>query len=756
MSDLHFPYDFPFDFYTGTGISNVRSFPYDFPFYFHIAGESDLDIDVTLIALLKALLEAGVDLDTALQIIATLQALLDSGVDLDIIIGLIAVLKALLTVEGGLSVIIKLTAILQSLLNAVGGLDIAVRLIGILKALLTVEGGLAVIVGLVAILKALLEATGGLDIAIQLIAILKALLEAVGGLDVIVGLIAVLEALLTSEGGLDVIVQLVAVLKAYLTSEGGVTAVVQLIAQLEALLTAEGGLTVAIYLIAVLNTSLTAIGDLTVTVELEPEGEELMATQVKIDDIAVLIKKGSLIVENRIEERSIANFTIVDLLGTTYYKGQAVLIYDPNNVLIFGGVIDNPETVRMAPEGGFYHPITCTDYHYFADKRLVVASYAAGETCGFIVDDIFDNYLAEEGVTITATSIQAGPIIAEAVFNYGSVSEAYDALAELAGFTWFIDENKVLYFIDRTTNVAPWTATPSNIDNALLSGANPLYRNKQYVRGGTGLTDPQVETFSGNGQTVAFTVGYPIASVPTVNVVGVGVQDMGIKGLETGEDCYWSKGDATIVFDALSIPPAIANNIVVTYVGEYPLISLAINEGSQIALKAIEGSGTGIVESIVDEAYHESKDSSLESAGAKLLHYCRDAAKLSYSTVETGLKAGQFQPVDYPLLGLDEAEMLIESVMTRVHTGNLSYDVVTIQGPAMGGWTKFFSTILRRQTASLHIGAGRLLVLLQEGEDLDLAEAPTRWEQEKGEYCWAVKTNGAGLREARWDFFTWG
>lgn len=473
-----------------------------------------------------------------------------------------------------------------------------------------------------------------------------------------------------------------------------------------------------------------------------------------IGGVTLELVKGSPLVEQRIEERSTAEFTIIDLLGTaTFQRGQPVALHDATG-LIFGGVIDTPKKTAIAPSGGLYHPIRCTDWHYLADKRLVVAAWTVPTAAGTIVTTLHTDYLDDEGVTVG--SIQDGPDIPEVVFNYVTVAEALDALAEMAGYTWFIDEQKRLFFVDRATYLAPWNwsvATPKPAGSkARLSEGNPLYRNQQYIRGGMGLTTAQVETRTGDDTVYNFVMRYPLAQEPAIEVAGALVDsaDIGIKGLETGKDWYWSKGDNII--SAAAVPGDVALEF--TYYGQYPLITLAKDDGAQIARAAIEG-GTGIVETIAYEA-HESGVSSQESARAKLTDYCRDALKFHYPTTTSGIRPGQLQVIDYPLLGIDEVEMLIESVTMTSHGNLVIYDITAIVGPALGSWTKFFSTMLRKQAAAIRIGDENLLVLLQQSESLGLVEAPTSWQQLKGQYCWAPKTNGAGLREGVWDFATWG
>jgi len=444
-----------------------------------------------------------------------------------------------------------------------------------------------------------------------------------------------------------------------------------------------------------------------------------MAFTIKIDSVGVDIKQESVSIEKRIEERSIASFAVIDRDGDgDYVRGMPVSIYDAASTLIFAGFIDNPGQAQLSASGWLLHDITCMDNHYLADKRLVVKAYT-NQTLAYIVNDIWTDYLDAEGITIG--EVQTGPTIKSAIFNYVKVSEAFDSLKELSSFIWYIDEVKALYFIDRSTNAAPW-----NLDNSTykpiqgsvhLSTGNPLYRNRQYIRGGTAVTSEQTETFAGDAVTVAFTVGYPLALEPTVTVGGVG-QDVGIKGLESGQDCYWNKGDSTITF---TTAPGNAVAVVVVYYGEYPLITVAVHPTEATTRAAIEG-GTGIIEDIVTEVEHETSAGIQESAQAKITEYCRDAEKFIYQTHDSGLAPGQLQAITYAPFGFSAHDMLIESVSISSSGDYVLYDISCITGPAMGSWAKFFSRILERQDRTIKIGDSLLLALLQQSEDLDLSE----------------------------------
>lgn len=475
-----------------------------------------------------------------------------------------------------------------------------------------------------------------------------------------------------------------------------------------------------------------------------------------IGGVTLDLVKGSPRVNQRIEERSTAVFVVIDTAGAlSFQRGQPVSLYDANDTLIFGGLVDKPKIAAMSPMGGLHHELRCIDYHYLADKRLVIASYST-EKAGDIVTSLHTDFLDAEGVTIG--EIQEGPELVKVVFNYVSVSEALDSLAEYAGFTWFIDEQKRLYFIDRATNATDWdwsTLTPKPAGGLVtLDTGNPLYRNHQYVRGGTGLTSSLItEDRIGDGSITSFIMGYPLGTTPTVTEDLGPELDIGIRGLDTGKDYYWNKGDNVVTAE---VAPANTVAVQIKYYGQYPLISSAINETERAARQALEG-GTGLVEKIVEEGWHETVGSSLESSKAKIAAFAQSAKKFTYPTTASGIRPGQLQTIDYPLLGLNNVEMLIESVIMTSQGDNFEiYNITAIVGPVTGSWVKFFSTLIRRQTAVLKIGDAVLLGLLGKSEALSLAESASDWQQEKGQYCWAVKDNGGGLRELRWNFGTWG
>ena len=75
----------------------------------------------------------------------------------------------------------------------------------------------------------------------------------------------------------------------------------------------------------------------------------LPALTIFIDSEAQSIKKGSMAIDLRIEERGVASFELIDLTGVgNYVRGEPVKIYDTSDTRVFAGFIDNPTVKPIA------------------------------------------------------------------------------------------------------------------------------------------------------------------------------------------------------------------------------------------------------------------------------------------------------------------------------------------------------------------------------------------------------------------------
>ncbi|GIP38634.1 hypothetical protein J31TS4_19140 [Paenibacillus sp. J31TS4] len=414
-----------------------------------------------------------------------------------------------------------------------------------------------------------------------------------------------------------------------------------------------------------------------------------------INGAEVKVLVNSLSIDDAIGERSTASFTVKTDTSVHFEQGQLVEIFGEDKGILYAGVIDKPTEKRIPGQDILMHNIQCKDQHYLADKRILAKAYEQ-QLAGTIIKNMIFEKLAEEGVT--EGIIQDGPLVEEAVFNYVPVTRAIEAIAEKAGFIWYIDFDRKLYFVERSTFTAPWIVTGADIfHDPTVEHGNPKYRNSQYIKGGTDITDPQTEEFKGDGKRTAFTTGFKLAKVPTIRLNGQ-TQTVGIRGLDNGKQWYWSKGENTISQDTNATPIKDTDILSVTYQGEFSIVVISRNQ-DEITLRKNLEMNSGLNEDVEDEPQTTNREAAFQSASAKLKKYGVIGRRVKFRTRRRGLEAGQLAIINLPEHGLNNAEMLIESVSISDEAGMLFYEVSAVEGPEQGSWTRMFELMATRGEA---------------------------------------------------------
>jgi hypothetical protein len=387
-------------------------------------------------------------------------------------------------------------------------------------------------------------------------------------------------------------------------------------------------------------------------------------------------------------------------------------------------VVETPKTLRVSGTTRI-HQLSCIGWRYLADKRLVAKSYVSQDV-DEIVTDIVTDYLLPEGVTIGSIS-GAGLTIAEAVFNYAYCSAVLDALAERVGYMWYINHDKELYFGPRTTTPAPFIITAPDIlkDTSSLSSETPQYRNRQYLRGGVDVTSLQSENRTGDGKTASFTMAYPLHEAPTVTVDAV-AKTVGLKGIDTGYDWYWSPQDPVLLAEDV---PLAGEAIVIQYYGEYPLM-LVVENSLEIAHRASVEGNTGIVEDATTLSTARTIDALGDAGLARLARYGVVGRQFRFSTYKHGLEPGQLVRVTHPTYGLTGEAFLIESVeMSEIAKDLFEFAISAVEGPEIGDWTSLFKSMADIKDEiidRLDVGtaSGDILIILKDvDETLQLTES---------------------------------
>jgi hypothetical protein len=446
-------------------------------------------------------------------------------------------------------------------------------------------------------------------------------------------------------------------------------------------------------------------------------------------------------VDLSVDKRCTASFTILDIGAHKHFKkGQEVEIYSSIGYKVFGGYIDSSSERLVSGRDVIKHNISCSDYHYLAEKRIVAKAWQ-DTNVETIVNYVLDQYLEAEGVVIG--EIQAGGTVTQYIANYISAAEVLDQMAERAGFIWFIDEYKRLYFVDRTSYAAAWDLIETDdflIEDAFsgvsVTHANPEYRNRQYIIGTWEETDVQTEYAKGDGQTTSFPVAYKLGGEPEIYVSLNGgdyvLKTVGKKGVDTGKDWYWAKNDQIISQDYNGTNLTENDILKIVYTGLYQIVVVTTDFAEIAGRKSVEGpESSGIVENVRSDTSLSSREAALEEANAILDVYAMEGKKVEYTTSRGDLAAGVLQHIKITNHNIDD-DCLIGSIKFRYTNQQDFYDVVAYTGPVEDDWEDIFialSNIQKKSASPDDVSTSEvLLVLITFDKDWISTESPNIWQ----------------------------
>jgi hypothetical protein len=404
---------------------------------------------------------------------------------------------------------------------------------------------------------------------------------------------------------------------------------------------------------------------------------------------SVTVQKNSLNICDRLNERTTCSFVVIEPTFEIA-RGMDVVVVQ-NGTIIFKGKVFKP---KASGEITKYVTVSCVDYSVMADKRIIAEAYE-NELAGDIVRDFITKYFADEG--ITEGTIQDGPTISRAVFNYDNGNVAMNQLCEITGFFWGIDNDLQLNFFDRATYTAPFVLTDTSHNYGKLQAeenAN-LYRNRQYVRGPQAVSALQIRTFAGDGETQTFAVELPLASKPALKINGVAVAagDIGIRGLDTGKKWYWQKNEKDISQESTETKLTSSDVLTVEFYGYYPLIIVADKPAEILGRQTLEG-GSGLYEQVTEAPAIDTQDAALQFTNGLLEKYGAITQVITFNTYDHGLKAGHLIPIQNTMHGLN-GTYLIESVTARADGDLTLYSVKCLDGSSIGGWERFYKSLIQ-------------------------------------------------------------
>lgn len=415
-------------------------------------------------------------------------------------------------------------------------------------------------------------------------------------------------------------------------------------------------------------------------------------------DYSGMYQVGTFNREHELNSRSTAQFGLCDTSnlppGTRPQEGNIVYV-KVGDVRRFGGTIDKI-SYEVSPDGSTqFMKVECVDFGQIPDRILIAKNYeTASQTVRSIVVNLVQYLATEYFMSMVPDS---GPTISKAIFNYNTISQCLDELANIAGMVWFVDYHRLLWFVGRDFLKAPFSITDAYqpYRNFTHSRSREKYRNRQYLRAGREISDTQTETFAGDGETKTFTVALGIAEAPVVLVNGV-AKTVGIRNVDTGHEWYWAKNDKQVTQDNSGTKLTGSDILTVQFKGFYPIM-LTIDLPAEISSRQAIETGSGLYEQMESDEKIDSSTMAEEKAVGFLAKFGQIDDVISFETFEEGFAPGQILTVDLTDEHLD-ADFLITNVACQevipTSTGALfKYTVKATSGKFLDNWVNFFKRL---------------------------------------------------------------
>jgi hypothetical protein len=206
------------------------------------------------------------------------------------------------------------------------------------------------------------------------------------------------------------------------------------------------------------------------------------------EDKTSILKARTLNIKRRAEGRNECGFSLAMPYASYNPPIGAEVVVSSDGQVIFGGVVKERRIQRLNSKGVMYCLIRifCQGYNHIP-KRRTIQYNPDNITAGAAIRHMLETVLYQEG--IQEGVIEDGIVLHNYNAYCRSVRDILDDLAEACGFKWYIDEQKLLYFLreDEIRN-APY----SIIENGSFTDFGEVevedslegYRNKQFVKSG--------------------------------------------------------------------------------------------------------------------------------------------------------------------------------------------------------------------------------------------------------------------------------
>lgn len=484
-----------------------------------------------------------------------------------------------------------------------------------------------------------------------------------------------------------------------------------------------------------------------------------LTIQIDGQDRTSRVQLGSLrITDNINQHRDTCLFQVKRTIEQPFQPevNQEVIIFD-GATRIFGGIITNV-SVRIESVDHAVYDVQCSDFSVLLERKLILERLS-NQTVEEIIFFLLEKY-DDEGFTMDG--VIGDQTIDQITFNRINFSDVLNMMAQLTGFSWYVDYDKDIHFFPKSQEPAPFNLTDDSGNyiwqSLKIENDFTQIRNIVFIEGGEEEGNEMTEEFTATGteeERTLYRLGFKFARLPVV-LVNSTPQNVGVEFLNPDEsfDCLWSFQEKYIRFTDGNIP---SESDVVEVTGN-PLFKIIgrIQNGPSI-------SQYGPWEFKIKDPNIKSRAEARARARAEIEAYKNGVIEGSFRTYESGLRSGQVITVNSPKRGINE-DFLIQRVSFHMRTPEDGEWQVTLATLRTIGIIEFLQSLLKEKgVADL---SSDILLAFQDFTDMvhvndvvpitiNVTSAPYMWmPEDPGDDAATISAN-PDKTPAVWNFFTW-
>lgn len=345
--------------------------------------------------------------------------------------------------------------------------------------------------------------------------------------------------------------------------------------------------------------------------------------------------------------------------------------------LMYRGEVDTITYDNLNTHRALRSQVSCVDYGIICD-RIIVGTAFTGAPFSYFADYIItvlvNQYLAGKGITFVYSS-NVNVILGAQIFNYISLTEVFNSIAQQTNTNWYIDQHGNLRFFDISVGA---TAAPETIDDSntkleamSVTETSVVFANRWYAKSNQNLgpalwTDSTTVAIAGWNLFILTQQGPSGSQLPQVTVNGVVKVVISaalnpVQPNNTSWDFIYS--GVSVVMNWRIAPLQVGDVVDIIYPSPLPWVAKAEDAASIAAV--------GLVERTVEAGEIKDRATLQAIADEALLRGKEVPITIQFRTRTEGWAPGQLAAVNRTKLQIND-NFLVTQVQSKL-AGNVQF-----------------------------------------------------------------------------------